>query len=110
MSSMGLADVVATASEVASSSARNDKVAALAGLLARLDPVEAPVVVGLLTGEVRQGRIGVGWAAVRDLVVSPADESTLLVSEIDLTMTTLAEISGSGSKARRAELLEEFIL
>lgn len=98
--------VVETATAVAKASARNDKVAALAALLGEVDAGEVPVVVGLLTGEIRQGRIGVGWAAIRDLVVTPAVETSLTVPEVDAMMTELASISGPGSKRRRAELLE----
>ncbi len=106
MGSSGLAAVVATAGEIAAASARNDKVAALAALLTEIEPYDAPIVVGLLTGEVRQGRIGVGWAAVRDVETDPAAESTLSISDVDNTMTELEATSGPGSKARRGELLE----
>jgi len=105
MGSVGLTEVVETATVVAQSSARNDKVAALAELLTQTDPAEAPIVVGLLTGEIRQGRIGVGWAAVRDLDVKPASETSLTVVDVDEAMTDVAGISGSGSKAKRAERL-----
>ncbi len=109
MSSIGLSAVVATATEVAASSARNDKVAALAALLTEIEGIEAPVLVGLLTGEVRQGRIGVGWAAVRDLEITSSTHSTLTIADVDAAMTELAATSGSGSKARRAALLEELL-
>ncbi len=102
---VALADVVATAAAVAASPARNDKVAALAELLRNTEPSLAPIVVGLLTGEVRQGRIGVGWAAIRDLTVEPADTTSLHVTDVDTAMTELAAISGPGSKARRNERL-----
>ena len=104
-----LEDVVETARVVANAPARNDKVAALSALLSAITPAEAPVVVGLLTGEIRQGRIGVGWAAVRDLEVTPTETSSLLVDDVDSAMNELASISGAGSKARRAELLQSFL-
>lgn len=106
---MDLAAVVSTATAVAATSSRTDKVAALADLLSDTPPVEAPIVVGLLTGEVRQGRIGVGWAAVRDLSVEPAVSSTLSVIDVDTCMTQLAQVSGSGSKAQRSNLLEALL-
>ena len=104
-----LEDVVETACVVANASARNDKVAALSALLSAITPAEAPVVVGLLTGEIRQGRIGVGWAAVRDLEVTPTETSSLLVDDVDSAMNELASVSGAGSKARRAELLQSLL-
>ena len=59
-----LADLVATSAAVASTRARSTKTAALAELLGRLAPDEIEAAVGFLTGEARQGRIGVGWATV----------------------------------------------
>ncbi len=99
------AAVVATAEKVAGASARNDKVALLAALLSATSPAEAPIVVGLLTGEIRQGRIGVGWAAFRDLDVASSSTSSLLVGDVDQAMSVIAAVTGAGSKAERARLL-----
>ena len=70
---MLLADLVATSTAVASTRARSTKTAALAELLGRLAPDEIEPAVGFLTGEARQGRIGVGWATVFRLEVAPGD-------------------------------------
>ena len=59
-----MAEVVTTSEAVAATSARSAKIAALAGLLARLQPGEVEAVVAFLAGEPRQGRIGVGWATL----------------------------------------------
>ncbi len=104
-----LADVVDTAATIAASSARNDKVAALSELLSATAIDEIPIVVALLTGEIRQGRIGVGWATIRDTEITPADEASLSVADVDLAMSELAAISGAGSKGRRGERLSELL-
>ena len=104
-----LASVVAAAGHVAETSSRNEKVSALASLLADVDAIEAPTVVGLLTGEIRQGKIGVGWAAIRDLEVMPAAETSLSVADVDRAMDEVAAISGSGSKALRTKRLGELM-
>ena len=44
---------------------------------------EAAVTVGVLTGEPRQGRIGVGWATLSQLDADPAADATLEVLEVD---------------------------
>lgn len=106
---MALALVVETAAVVADASARNDKVAALAELLKSVEPSEAPIVVGLLTGEIRQGKIGVGWAAIRDLDVEASQVPSLTVDDVDRAMDEVAAISGAGSKAARAARLGELI-
>ena len=105
--SIPFGNVVDTAAAVAATSSRTEKTALLAGLLAETSADEAPIVVGLLTGEIRQGRIGVGWATVRDITVTTASESTLDVATIDRVMTALAGTSGPGSKGLRNEQLSE---
>jgi len=101
-----LADVVAAADAVAATSKRTAKRDALAGLFALLAPDEVPVVVGFLLGEVRQGRIGVGWAAIRDLDCPPSSEANLGVDEVDRAVSVLASTTGSGSQAaRRSQLV-----
>lgn len=102
---MLLADVAATSAAVAATSARNEKVAALADLLRRCAPDEAAIVVAFLAGEPRQGRIGVGWASLRDVGLGGATEPTLSVGEVDAALTLLAATTGTGSGALRAEQL-----
>ena len=63
----------------------------------------------MLTGEIRQGKIGVGWAAIRDLDVEPSEATSLTVSDVDQAMDEVAAISGAGSKAARGERLGELI-
>ncbi len=104
-----LADVVAAADAVGATTKRTMKRDALAGLFAALAPEEIPVVVGFLLGEVRQGRIGVGWAAIRDLDCPPAEEAGLTVDEVDRAVSTLASTTGPGSQgARRTQLVALF--
>ncbi|MDE0804332.1 MAG: ATP-dependent DNA ligase [Acidimicrobiales bacterium] len=100
-----LADVVEAAAAVAATTKRNEKKAALAGLLGRLDPDEIEVVVGFLVGEVRQGRIGIGWATVAGLDVAPADEPSITIGEVDCTIDELQSTVGPGSQGRRSEML-----
>ncbi len=102
-----LASVVEAAEAVTSTPKRNQKRAALAALFGDIDPRDVPTVVGFLLGELRQGRIGIGWATIGDLDVAPADEPTLTVAEVDETVTRLRETTGSGSQATRRELLGE---
>src|SRR3954451_2599872 len=102
---MLLADVVATSGAVASTRSRIAKVTALAELLARLEPDEIAVAVGLLTGEPRQGRIGIGWATVGSIDGDPAATPSLTVGELDDAVTAVGAMSGSGSAGTRRALL-----
>src|SRR5690606_33736537 len=99
------AEVVATTDAVAATRSRSAKVAALADLLARLAPEEVPVVVSILGGTPRQGRIGIGWRTLAGLEVPPATEATLAIAEIDTALDRLAALRGPGSQAARTAAL-----
>ena len=94
-----------TSSDLAATSKRNDKTARLAELFSSVEPSEIDVVVGLMLGQQRQGRIGIGWATVAGLDSAPADHPSLTVRDIDDMLTLIASITGQGSVARRAEAL-----
>ena len=68
---MNLDQLVITSSRIAATRARNEKIALLSDLLRRLEPHEVPIGVAYLSGHLRQGRIGIGWAALRSASVLP---------------------------------------
>jgi DNA ligase-1 len=103
------AEIVATSAAVAKSPGRNAKRGLLADLLARLDPDEIEPAIGFLVGEPRQGRIGVGWRTIASAEQPPADEPSITIGEVDELLTTLAATSGSGSGARKQQLLGEVL-
>ena len=106
---LSLADLVSTTDAVGATSARKEKVALLAELLGRADATETEIAVGLVAGDPRQGRIGVGWATVAGLRVEPAAEPSHGIVDLDELLTAVATTHGSGSKARREALLRAFL-
>src|SRR5215212_4890136 len=102
---MRLADLVTTSSRTSETRSRLAKTAALADLLRRLGPEEIDPAVAWLSGNLRQGRIGLGPAAIRDASTSAAPEPSLTIGEVDATFDRIASVSGSGSTAERARLL-----
>lgn len=106
---MLLAEVVATSAAVAATGARSAKVAALAGLLARLADDEVVPAVALLSGEPRQGRIGIGWATLSAVGAGPAAEPSLTVGDLDAALDRLAATTGPGSSAARVAVLSELL-
>jgi DNA ligase-1 len=107
---MLLADVVATSAAVASTRSRKAKVESLATLLARCHRDEIVPVVGFLTGEPWQGRVGIGWAtlvAVRDELAGPAAGATLTVTDLDRVISAVQLMTGAGSTAARRHALRE---
>ena len=60
-------------------------------------------------GPPRQGRIGVGYATLYGVERASAGEPSLTVDDLDRTLTGIKEATGSGSTAKRAELLGELL-
>ncbi|MCI4062269.1 ATP-dependent DNA ligase [Micromonospora sp. R77] len=104
MGAVRFLDLAATSAAVGATSGRRAKVELLAAALRALDPSEVPAGAGYLAGELRQRQTGVGWAALRDLP-PPAAEPTLTVAGVDAAIDELAAVRGTGSQARRRELL-----
>jgi DNA ligase-1 len=104
------AEVVAASTQVARTSARSQKITALAELLKRLDAGEVPIAVGFLSGVPRQGRIGVGYATVHGLHPSAARQASLSISEVDETITQIDSAAGTGSTTRRKRLLTDLLV
>jgi DNA ligase-1 len=106
MSSMLLADLVATSGEVAATRSRKAKVVALAERLGQASTDELPVVTAYLGGTVLQRRTGVGWRGLSSLP-DPAAEPTLTPLEVHETLDRLASLSGPGSQEARASGVRE---
>jgi DNA ligase-1 len=104
-SSTPLALLVNTSLAVVATRARSKKIALLAELLRRLAPNELAITVAHLSGELPQGRIGLGYAAVYGVQATPATEASLTLGEVDARFTEISGVSGAGSQVRRAELL-----
>jgi len=104
--SMLLASVVDTSRRVADTTKRLEKIDLLARLIRQLSPEEIEIVVLFLSGQTRQGRIGIGYAALRDSRHSPAAAPSLEILDVDATLESITGTSGRGSQARRLELLQ----
>lgn len=102
---MLLASVVETSRRVTDTSKRLEKIALLAALIRQLSPDEIEIVVPYLAGQTRQGRIGIGYAALREARPAPALNPSLEILEVDRILQSLTEVKGSGSQSRRFELL-----
>ena len=98
-------DLVDASQRTAATSKRSEKVAALADLLRAIPPDEINAAIGLLIGEPRQGKLGIGWATMSNLRVAPAFEPTLSIHDVDDALTLVASIEGSGSQAERLRVM-----
>ncbi|KZM70985.1 ATP-dependent DNA ligase [Nocardia terpenica] len=101
-----LLSVVAQASDtVRATSSRKTKIATLAELVRTAGPDELAQVVAWVSGELLQGRIGTGWRTLTGIAVDPAAAPSLTVAAVDRIFGDLAATNGSGSAARRREVL-----
>ena len=102
-------DLAVTSRRVSDTTKRSEKIFALAELLAGADPAEIEAVVAFGVGETPLGRIGVGWATIGEVRPAPAVRPTLTVGDVDRTIVEIASVGGSGSVARRRQLLLELL-
>jgi DNA ligase-1 len=103
-----LAELVRASQRVGATTGRRSKVQELAWLLKSLAPDEVDIGVHYLSGEIPQGKIGVGYASVRAAAAIPAARAeSLSIGETDRRLSQLAAVRGTGSAALRAESLKE---
>jgi ATP-dependent DNA ligase I len=101
-----LAQIAEVSQVVATTSARLAKIDALAAALREAGPLEVPIAVAYLSGELPQRQIGVGWAALRGGFPAAA-APTLTLSEVDAGFSAIGAVSGKGSAAARKVLVGE---
>lgn len=103
-----LSEIVTASSDVAATRSRKQKTERFARVLAQLELGEVRPAVGFLCGELRQGKLGLGYATLRKLrQAPPACGETVTVLELDEAFQKLGELSGKGSGQRREQLLQE---
>lgn len=96
-----------TSAAVAATASRSTKIDLLAGLLRGAPAPLAAVAVAYLMGELPQGKLGVGYAALRAVRALPSAEAASLgVVDVDAACSALAAVSGAGANKRRVALLE----
>jgi DNA ligase-1 len=99
------ARLVDASQRVGASAARLTKVRELAALLRTLPPEEIETAVLYLSGDTRQGRIGIGSRALHQATAAAAAAESLSIAEVDRALASLVDVRGSGSARRRAEAL-----
>ncbi|HEX6706960.1 MAG TPA: ATP-dependent DNA ligase [Albitalea sp.] len=100
-----LSSVVEASRRVSGTSSRLTKRDAIAACLRGAAADEVEVAVAYLAGEIRQGRIGVGYATLAALRGTPAAQPALTLHEVDATFDRVAAVAGKGSAAERGAQL-----
>ncbi len=103
---MRFAELVETSDGVARTSGRLAKIDRLAALLKRADAHEVEIAAAFLSGAPRQGRIGLGGAALSEARhVAPSDQATLDLAEVDETFDWIHSAVGPGSTDAKVAIL-----
>jgi DNA ligase 1 len=102
------ANLVAVSQRVGATAARLAKVRELAACLRAVEPSEIDTAVHYLSGEIPQGRFGIGYATLRKASEQGgvASTATLTIADVDRSLAEVAGLRGSGSATRRAEALQ----
>ncbi len=101
--------VVDTWQEVRSTRSRLAKVALVRALLVEAATSDVRLIVSYLSGELPQGRIGLGYATVGSVSCDPAQASILTLGDVDAAMTEINQTTGTGSKAKKEQLLRDLL-
>ncbi|PWU04041.1 MAG: ATP-dependent DNA ligase [Terriglobia bacterium] len=103
---MLLAQLVDISRRVTETPRRLEKIGLLSSLLRQAGLNEIETVTAYLSGRPRQNRIGVGYAALRDAAVLPAEQPGLEIADVDRVFDSLTAISGPGSERKKRDLLQ----
>ena len=107
---MLLCELVGVSNAVGGVSGRLDKIARLADLLRALAPEEVPFAIAALSGETRQGRLGIGSAVMREARdVAPSRDASLTLHDVDAAFARLADTRGPGATGEKVRLLRELL-
>ncbi len=116
---MLLSEIAEVSRVVGASSGRLAKIETLAGALREAGPLEVPIAVAYLSGELPQRQIGVGWAALRGVSggrppgqaprggFTAADTPALTLSDVDAGFAAIGAVAGKGSAAARKAMVGE---
>ena len=96
-----LASLVEASARAAQTAGRLAKRDAIADCLRAADIDEVEIAVAFLSGEIRQGRIGIGWAALAALRTIPAAAPALTLGDTDTALAEVMATTGKGSVLNR---------
>jgi DNA ligase-1 len=101
-----LATLVDAASRVAETGSRLAKRDAIAACLRAAAPDDIEVAVAVLSGETRQGRLGIGYATLSELRGGPAAAgASLTLGDVDQALARIAATRGKGAAGERTRQL-----
>ena len=100
-----LAEVVRASAAVAATSSRLAKIKVIADCLRSLEPDEVEIALPYLSGDIRQGRLALGYATLRSAAGHRAPAPMLTLADVDRAFDALKTVKGKGAATQREQLL-----
>jgi DNA ligase-1 len=100
-----LAAVVRASAEVAATSSRLAKIKLIADCLRALEPHEVEIALPYLSGDIRQGRLTLGYATLRSAPGQPVTAPGLSLRDVDQAFEALKSVKGKGAASARQDRL-----
>lgn len=104
--SQKLAELVATSRAVAATRSRKEKIRLLRDYLSPLGAEDAALAAMYLAGELPQGKLGLGWAALSSAGGSVEGPPGPTLAQVDALLSEIAALHGAGSSTQRRRLLD----
>jgi DNA ligase 1 len=104
-----LAAVVRASAAVAATSSRLAKIKVIADCLRSLEPGEVAIALPYLSGDIRQGRLALGYATLRSSMVNHGAAPSLTLADVDRAFDELKSVKGKGAAAQREQLLRALL-
>ncbi len=102
-----LAELVRTSAAVAARSSRLAKTKAIAEFLRSLEPDEVEIALPYLSGDIRQGKLAVGYSSLKSAMGNPAGSPSLAIAGVDTAFQALKTVKGKGAASARERRLKE---
>jgi DNA ligase-1 len=102
-----LAEVVRASAAVAATSSRLAKIRVIADCLRALEPGEIEIALPYLSGDIRQGKLAVGYSSLKAAMGGPASAASLSITDVDLAFQDLKSVKGKGAASARERRLKE---
>jgi DNA ligase 1 len=96
-----LAEVVRASAAVAATSSRLAKIRIIADCLRALAPDEIEIALPWLSGDIRQGKLTLGYATLQGVMGHAAASASLTVADADAAFQNLKTVKGKGSSTAR---------
>jgi DNA ligase-1 len=105
-----LRDLVDISEKVGAAPKKKEKASLLAQFFRRAREKEISLAAFYLSGELPQGRLGIGWATLQEAFKgSSFQPNPLSLIDLDLYLESIAREKGSGSSGRKVQSLREIL-